>query len=141
MASSRAEAPGGGALAQRLAAAHSIEVMAVAVLDEIASQLIRANRFGVPREFLAWVETEATPQVERRARQWARRASARAMPVPPADCEVVRRLVYDWVMPQIAERFGALTASTPQFAPTDAMPARRPAGCWAPIYPIDLVLD
>lgn len=141
MASSRAEAPGAGTPARRLAAVDGIEVMAVSVLDEIASQLIRANRFGVPREFLTWVETEATPLVERRARRWARQVPARAMPAPPGDYEMVRKQVYDWVMPQIATHFGGLAAAAPEFAPTDAMPARRPVGRWAPIYPIDLLLD
>lgn len=115
---------------------HGIEVMAVAALDEIASDLIRANRFGVPPNFLTWVEAEATPLVERRARRWIRHSPSTAR-----DHDAVRRKVHTWVMPYIAAHFSSLAAGMRHAGANEAVSPRRSASTWRPVYSIDLVLE
>ncbi|MDP2818720.1 MAG: hypothetical protein Q8O29_10700 [Polaromonas sp.] len=114
-------------------------IVAVAALDDLVNDLVKASRLKMSPAFLDWVADEATPLVERcvaRAFYSPRFANSLRMGDPRI---ALARWVRHWVGPWIVANFDDLSVYLPEFAnsrssglPTagPALPARAQAPVW-----------
>ena len=96
--------------------------MAVAALDDLVNDLVKASCLNMSPAFLDWIADEATPLVERcvaRSFSLPRFAKSLQMGDPRI---AMARWVRHWVCPRIVDNFGQLAAYLPEFAES------RPAG-------------
>ncbi len=97
-------------------------IMAVAALDDLVNDLVKASRLNMSPAFLDWIADEATPLVERcvaRSFSLPRFAKSLQMGDPKI---AMARWVRHWVRPWIVDKFEQLAVYLPEFAES------RPAG-------------
>lgn len=97
-------------------------IIAIAALDDLVIDLVKASRLKMSPAFLDWVADEATPLVERyvaRSLGSPRFADSLRMGDPAI---ALARWVRHWVGPQIVATFDELAVHLPEFAES------RPAG-------------
>lgn len=97
-------------------------IVAVAALDDLVNDLVRASRLNMSPAFLDWVADEATPLVERyvaHSFNSQRCANSLRMGDPKI---AMARWVRHWVCPWIVVNFDQLAGYLPEFAES------RPAG-------------
>jgi hypothetical protein len=113
-------------------------IMAIAALDDLVNDLVKASRLNMSPAFLDWVADEATPLVERHvARSFSlpRFANSLRMGDPRI---AIARWVRHWVCPWIVDNFAQLAMYLPEFA--ESRPAGlMPAGSEAPTSPRPLI--
>ena len=100
--------------------------MAVAALDELVNELVRASSFSMAPGFLDWVADEATPLVEQcvaRSYKSSRFVSSLHIGDPKI---AMTRWVRHWASPWIVSNFEQLVPLLPEFADSKpAIPASR----------------
>jgi len=97
-------------------------IIAVAALDDLVNDLVKASRLNMSPAFLDWVADEATPLVERyvaHSFNSQRFANSLRMGDPRI---AMARWVRHWVCPWIVVNFDQLAGYLPEFADS------RPAG-------------
>lgn len=97
-------------------------IIAVAALDDLVNDLVKASRLNMSPAFLDWVADEATPLVERyvaHSFNSQRFANSLRMGDPRI---AMARWVRHWVCPWIVVNFDQLAGYLPEFAES------RPAG-------------
>ena len=100
-------------------------IVAVAALDDLVNDLVKASHLRMSPAFLDWVADEATPLVERcgaRAFHSPRFANSLHMGDPRI---ALARWVRHWVGPWIVANFDDLAAYLPEFA--NSRPSSLPA--------------
>jgi len=104
-------------------------IVAVAALDDLVNELVKASCLRMSPAFLDWVADEATPLVERYVALYfnsPRFESSLRMGDPRI---ALARWVRHWVGPRIVANFGELAVYLPEFANS------RPAGLAASAPP------
>jgi hypothetical protein len=111
----------------------SVQILAVAALDEMVTSLVKASKLRMSPGFLDWVADEATPLVEQSVERFFRNdrfvASLRA-----GDPKIAISLwVRHWVCPRITANFAQLAPHVAEFSESGPAPlaAEPPA---APRY-------
>ncbi|WP_332776662.1 hypothetical protein [Polaromonas sp.] len=102
--------------------AKEASLIAIAALDDLVSDLVKASCLKMPPVFLDWIADEATPLVERyvaHSFKNARFAGSLRMGDPRI---AMARWVRHWVCPWIVVNFDELAVYLPEFAES------RPAG-------------
>ena len=89
---------------------HRAEVLAVEALDDLVSEVIKANKYGVSRAFLDWVNVNATEFVVERLKRSATKDYLQAAIDSENARTTMRQLVDGWVMPHIHQQFKNLTS-------------------------------
>lgn len=101
-------------------------IMAVAALDDLVNDLVKASCLHMSPAFLDWVADEATPLVERSiARSFHSPKFAHSLQMGDPRIALAR-WVRHWVCPWIVVNFESLAAYLPEFADS------RPAGLMEP---------
>lgn len=96
----------------------SVQILAVAALDELVTSLVKASRLRISPGFLDWVADEATPLVELSVERFFRNdrfvASLRA-----GDPRIAISLwVRHWICPRISANFEQLAPHVTAFSET-----------------------
>jgi hypothetical protein len=94
---------------------HRAEVLAVEALDDLVGEVIQANKFGVSRAFLDWVNVNATDFVVDRLKKSATKDYLQAAIDSENARTTMRQLVDGWVMPHIHQQFKSLTSCREEF--------------------------
>jgi hypothetical protein len=97
-------------------------IIAIAALDELVNDLVKASGLSLPRGFLDWIADEATPLVEHHLVHYfssPRFADSLRMGDPRI---ALARWVRHWVRPRILACFGELAVYLPEFG--DSRPAK-----------------
>lgn len=105
-----------------------VSIIAIAALDDLVNDLVKASCLKMSPAFLDWIADEATPLVERcvaRSFKNSRFADSLRMGDPRI---AMARWVRHWVCPWIVVTFDQLAEHLPEFADS------RPAGL-APMAP------
>jgi len=103
-----------------------VSLMAVAALDDLVNELVKASAFRMAPQFLDWVADEATPLVEHCvARSY--RSSRFVSSLQAGDPKIaMTHWVRHWVSPWIVSNFDQLAPFLPEFA--DSKPALPDSG-------------
>ncbi|MDR7153103.1 hypothetical protein J2W49_005083 [Hydrogenophaga palleronii] len=86
-----------------------VDILVVGVLDDLAFEIIRGYQYKPPSGYHEWMSTTATRRVRRLARtlfsDWAavRKGSERH-----GEFDAIRRVVANWLRPQMEQNFGPL---------------------------------
>ncbi|OOG39922.1 hypothetical protein B0B52_15030 [Polaromonas sp. A23] len=97
-------------------------IIAVAALDDLVNDLVKASCLHMSPAFLDWVADEATPLVESQVARFfnsPRFAGSLLMGDPRI---ALARWVRHWVCPHIVARFSALAVYLPEFAQSRPVP-------------------
>ena len=118
-----------------------VQVLAVAALDELVINLVKAGGLTVSPEFLDWVADEATPMVELSvSRLFRNKRFVDSLSI--GEPKIAMSLwVRHWICPQITARFAHMASDVAEFSETgpaalaaDYKPTatRTPWARWAP---------
>ncbi|WP_411880615.1 hypothetical protein [Polaromonas sp. YR568] len=122
-----------GAITQK-----SMQILAVAALDEMVTSLVKASRLKLSPRFLDWIADEATPLVEQSVEHFFRNDRFVAS-LHAGDPKIAISLwVRHWVCPRITAGFEQLAPHVAEFS--ESIPAAltteppRPAPAATPRY-------
>ncbi|MES2360818.1 MAG: hypothetical protein V4646_03355 [Pseudomonadota bacterium] len=114
----------------RIFGAREAAIMAVAALDDLVNDLVKASCLKMSPAFLDWVADEATPLVERHVvRSFGSPRFTGSLQIGDPKIAMAR-WVRHWVCPWIVVNFDELAAYLPEFADS------RPAGLMASPRPV-----
>lgn len=116
--------------------AKEASLIAIAALDDLVSDLVKASCLKMPPVFLDWIADEATPLVERYVAH-SFKSSRFAGSLRMGDPRIaMARWVRHWVCPWIVVNFDQLAVYLPEFAesrpaglsplPPEALPSPKP---------------
>ena len=106
-----------------------VSILAIAALDGLVIELVKASRLKMSPAFLDWIADEATPLVERQvARSFKSPRFADSLHIGDPRIAMAH-WVRHWVCPWIVTGFEQLAEHLPEFADS------RPAGL-APLMPL-----
>ena len=99
-----------------------VQILAVAALDEMVTNLVKASKLRISPRFLDWIADEATPLVELSVERFFRNERFMAS-LHAGDPKVAISLwVRHWICPRISANFEQLAPHVAEFADSGPAP-------------------